>query len=224
MKKILAFTASLLFVASAAFAGSTNIGISITDTTLRASGTETVNSTSGGSGGAAKKQSEKEGSTTLASIFVEQQFDIKDQFSVILGLDFIPMTGQIAKLGGADGTDAKVEAGKLLTVYVQPTFLAADNVSVYLKAGMSQGDLEISEITRQATTAGTASTDKDQSKDLKGTMLGLGAQINMNNDMFVRFDATRTDFDRINHTNSNSKKLTADAEMDRVSLVIGKSF
>ena len=42
--------------------------------------------------------------------------------------------------------------------------------------------------------------------------------------MFVRIDASRTDFDTINHTNSNTKKLTADAEMDRVSFVIGKSF
>ena len=224
MKKILGFTACLIFVASSAFAGSTNVGFSIINTTLAASGTETVNSDGSASGGAAKTQTEKDGSATLASIFVEQSFDVKDQFNVTLGLDYIPMTGEIAKLGGGTGTDAKVEAGKLLTVYLQPTYLVNDQVSVYAKAGMSQGDLDITELTRQATTAGTASTDTNQSKDLKGTMIGFGAQINVNNGMFVRFDASRTDFDTINHTNSNSKKLTADAEMDRLSLVIGKSF
>ena len=42
-------------------------------------------------------------------------------------------------------------------------------------------DIDISNVTRQATTAGTASTDTDQSKDLKGTVLGFGAQIAMDN-------------------------------------------
>ena len=225
MKKILTLTASFIMVASSVFAGSTNIGLSVTNAKLSASGTETVNSAGSGGGGAASAIAEKDGSATLASIFVERQFETqKDGLSISLGLDFVPMTGEIAKLDGGNGTDAKVEAGKLLTLYVQPTFLINDKVSLYAKAGYAQGDLDITEVTRQATTAGTASTDTDQSKDLKGTVLGFGAQIAMNNDMFIRFDASRTDFDTINHTNSNTKKLTADAEMDRVSFVIGKSF
>ena len=225
MKKILTLTASFVMVASSVFAGSTNIGLSVTNAKLSASGTDTVNSAGSGGGGAASAIAEKDGSATLASIFVERQFETqKDGLSISLGLDFIPMTGEIAKLDGGNGTDAKVEAGKLLTLYVQPTFLINDKVSLYAKAGYAQGDLDITEVTRQATTAGTASTDTDQSKDLKGTVLGFGAQIAMNNDMFIRFDASRTDFDTINHTNSNTKKLTADAEMDRVSFVIGKSF
>lgn len=225
MKKILAITAGLIFVATSAFAGSTNVGISITNTTLAASGTETTNS------GSTVNQAEKDGSATLASLFVEKEFEIKDKFNVSLGLDFVPMSGEIAKLGGGTGTDVKVEAGKLLTVYVQPTYLVNDKVSLYAKAGYSQGDIDITEISRQATAAqggggatDSASTDSDQSKDLEGTVLGFGAQINMNNDLFVRFDASRTDFDTISHTNSNSKRLTADAEMDRISIVIGKSF
>ena len=121
MKKILAITASFIFVASSAFAG-TNIGLSITNTTLAASGTQTVNSAGSQGGGAAAAIAEREGSATLASIFVEKEFEIKDRLNISLGLDFIPMSGEIAKLGGADGTDAKVEAGKLLTLYVQPTF------------------------------------------------------------------------------------------------------
>ena len=225
MKKILAITASLMFVASSAFADTTNVGISITDTTLAASGTETVNSAGSGGGGAASAIAEKEGSATLASVFVERQFETKnDRLNISLGLDFVPMSGEIAKLDGGDGTDAKVEAGKLLTLYVQPTYLVNDRVSIYAKAGFSKGDLDISDVTRQATTAGTASTDSNQTKELSGTVLGFGAQIAMSNDMFIRLDANRTDFDTINHTNSNSKKLTADAEMDRISFVFGKSF
>ena len=226
MKKTLTFIASFLFLTSSVFADSFNVGISIGQGTLAASGTETPNSASGASGGTAINQAERDGSATLPSIFVERQFDMpKDGLSITLGLDFIPVTGKIATLDGGTGTDAKVEAGKLATLYIQPKFNLNDKISLYAKAGYSQGDLEISELTRQATTAGTASTDAvNQSKDLKGTMIGLGAEIAMENNFFIRLDASRTDFDKINHTNSNSKKLTADAELDRLNIVIGRSF
>ena len=226
MKKILTITAGLILVATSAIAGSTNVGISITNTTLAASGTETPNSAGSSSGGTAINQAERDGSATLPSIFIERQFDLpKDGLSITLGVDYIPVTGKIATLDGGTGTDAKVEAGKLATLYIQPKFAFNDKVSLYARAGVSQGDLEISELTRQATTAGTASTDAAaQSKDLKGTMIGVGAEIAMENNFFIRLDASRTDFDKINHTNSNSKKLTADAELDRLNFVIGRSF
>ena len=223
MKKTLTIIASLLFMTSSVFADSFNVGISIGQATLAASGTETQNS------GAKITKSEREGSAILPSIFIERQFDLpKDGLSITLGVDYIPVTGNIATLadgsGAASGLDAKVEAGKLATLYIQPKFAFNDRVSLYARAGVSQGDLEISELTRQATTAGTASTDKAQTKDLKGTVIGLGAEIAMENNFFVRLDASRTEFDTINHTNSNSKKLTADAELDRINFVIGRSF
>ena len=226
MKKTLIIVGSFLFLTSSVFADSFNVGISVGQGTLAASGTETPNSAGSASGGTAINQAERDGSATLPSIFVERQFDMpKDGLSVSLGLDFIPVTGKIATLDGGTGTDAKVEAGKLLTVYVQPKFAFNDKISLYAKAGYSKGDLEISELTRQATTAGTASTDAAaQSKNLKGTMIGVGAEIAMDNNFFIRLDASRTDFDKINHTNSNSKKLTADAELDRINFVIGRSF
>jgi len=223
MKKTLTIIASLLFMTSSVFADSFNVGISIGQATLAASGTETQNS------GAKITKSEREGSAILPSIFIERQFDLpKDGLSITLGVDYIPVTGNIATLadgsGAASGLDAKVEAGKLATLYIQPKFAFNDRVSLYARAGVSQGDLEISELTRQATTAGTASTDKAQTKDLKGTVIGLGVEIAMENNFFARLDASRTDFDTINHTNSNSKKLTADAELDRINFVFGRSF
>ena len=226
MKKTLIIIASFLFLTSSVFADSFNVGISVGQGTLAASGTETPNSAGSASGGTAINQAERDGSATLPSIFIERQFDLpKDGLSITLGVDYIPVTGKIATLDGGTGTDAKVEAGKLATLYIQPKFAFNDKVSLYARAGVSQGDLEISELTRQATTAGTASTDAAaQSKDLKGTMIGVGAEIAMENNFFIRLDASRTDFDKINHTNSNSKKLTADAELDRLNFVIGRSF
>ena len=42
--------------------------------------------------------------------------------------------------------------------------------------------------------------------------------------MAFRLEATKTDFDQIKHTNSNSKVLTADAEMELITLSFGRSF
>ena len=222
MKKITILAISLLFSISAAFADSTNVGFKVSSGELTASGTETTNL------GAASivTQKEREADFQMASFFVEREVDIKGGFSMVLGLDLVPMTAEVAKLDGGTGFDTTIEVGNMLTLYVQPTFALNDSISLFAKAGVVEADLDIADIKRQATTAGTASTDKAQEKSLEGNMIGLGAQ--MNNAFgtfdFIRLEATSTDFDQISHTNSNSKKLKADADMDVISLSIGKSF
>ena len=143
-----------------------------------------------------------------------------------IGLDVIPFTTEIDKLGGGDGFDATIEVGNLITAYIQPTFDLGD-MSVFAKVGYSQADLDITNISRQATTAGSASTDGNTGKDLEGMMFGAGVQKavqHMGGDGFVRLEATVTDFDQITHTNSNGKVVKADAEMTMISLSIGKTF
>jgi len=219
-KKLIIAAISASFVASAAFADSTNVGFRISTGNLAASGTETTNTAT------TVTQAEKDASFEMGSIFVERQIETNDKFNITLGLDFVPITADIAKLDGGDGFDATVSAGNLLTAYVQPTFNVTDTISLFGKVGFARGDLEISEISRQATTAGTASTDVGPEKSLEGMVYGIGAQMNRSFGAFdfVRLEATQTDFDKITHTNSNSKVLTADAEMELISLSIGKSF
>ena len=221
-KRLIIAAISASFVASADLADSTNVGFRISTGNLAATGTETTNSST------TVKQAEKDASFEMASIFVERQIETTDKFNITLGLDFVPITADIAKLDGGDGFDASVAAGNLLTAYVQPTFNVSDTISVFGKVGFARGDLEISEISRQATATGngTPSTDVDPSKSLEGMVYGIGAQMNRSFGAFdfVRLEATQTDFDTITHTNSNSKRLTADAEMELISLSIGKSF
>tara|TARA_B100000768_G_scaffold89353_1_gene83840 strand:- start:382 stop:1074 length:693 start_codon:yes stop_codon:yes gene_type:complete len=228
-KKLIIAAISASFVASAAFADSTNIGLRISAANLAASGSETADSGSIGGGGARTTIGEKDASFELPSIFIERQIEMNSSLSMVFGLDLVPLTEDVASLGGGTGTDAKVKAGNLITAYVQPTFSVSDKISVYGKLGYAQGDLEISDITRQATATqanDAASIETNADKNLGGPVYGLGVQ--MNNDMgvfsFVRLEASRTDFDRISHTNSNGKLLTAEAEMDQISLTIGKSF
>ena len=219
LKKLIITAISASLVASAVFADSTNVGFRVSAGNLSASGTENTNLS-----GTDVTRAEKDANFEMASIFVERQIETSDKFNIIIGLDYVPMTADVATLGGGTGFDAKVSAGNLFTAYVQPTFIVNDTISVFGKVGFASGDLEINNISRQATTAGTASTDAAQDKTLEGTVFGIGAQMNRAAGVFIRLEATQTDFDKIRHTNSNSKVLTADAEMELISLSIGKSF
>ena len=228
IKKLTITLITTFFVMFSALADSTNVGFRISAATLAASGSETTDSGSIGSGGAAVAQKERDGSFTLPSLFVERELEL-GMLNISLGLDYVPLTEEVAKLGGGDGTDATVSAGNLMTAYIQPSFALNDKVSIFGKVGYSSGDLEITNVSRQASTTTTGDadgTDAAQDKNLEGAIFGLGIQVN--NDIglfnFVRLEATRTDFDQIQHTNSNGKILKADAEMDLITLTIGKSF
>ena len=198
MKKILISTILSVFVVFSASAD-TNIGISISSANMDATGSHTTNSASGGSGGDAVNASGN-ADFEMASFFIEQEV-AAGGLNIALGLDAVPMTAEVDKLGGGDGFDATVEIGNLMTAYIQPMF-DAGNVTLFLKAGLSSADVDITNVSRQATTAGTASTDGDQSKSLDGTMYGAGAQISTGSS-FIRLEGTITDFDEISHTNSD---------------------
>ena len=222
MKRLITAIIASFFVGSFALA-ETSVGLKLSLANMDASGSHTTNSSSGASGGDAVNVAGNS-DFELASFFIEREtgFDVNGvNFSI--GLDVIPFSAEVDKLGGGDGTDATVKVADVFTVYIQPTFNAANDTSVFLKAGYTQGDVEISDITRQATTAGTASTDGNTSKSLEGFMVGLGVQKNV--DMgFLRLEATVTDFDEISHTNSNSKIVKANADMSMISLSVGKTF
>ena len=220
MKKIISAIIASIFIGT--FAHAENyMGIKISAANMDASGSHTTNSASGGSGGSAVTAA---GSADfhMASVFVEKSTDFNGM-NVSLGLDLIPFEAEVDSLGGGDGLDATVSVSNVVTAYIQPTFDTGGDISVFVKGGYTYGDLEITDISRQATTAGTASTDGDQSKNLEGFVYGVGIQANTDFG-FVRLEGTHTDFDEISHTNSNSKVVKADAEMTLISVSFGRSF
>ena len=222
MKKLTIAFISVIFLAVSAQADS--VGVRISTANMDASGSHTTNSASGGSGGAAVNAAGN-ADFMVASLFAEKDIELGGM-SMSIGLDVIPFTTEVEKLGGSDGFDATVEVGNLITAYIQPTFDLGE-MSVFAKVGYSQADLDITNTSRQATTAGTAGTDGNTGKDLEGMMFGAGIQKavqHMGGDGFVRLEATVTDFDEITHTNSNGKVVKADAEMTLISLSIGKTF
>jgi len=224
IKKLLSVIFVSSSIISAANADMTNIGLKISAGTMDASGSHTTNSTTSGSlgsGGAAVSAAADE-TFTYGSIFVERQFE-RDSFDFALGLDVIPGEREIGKLGEGNGFDATVNIGNIYTAYVQPMMKGPKNITFFAKLGYTQADLDITNISRQATTAGTASTDGAQQKSLEGPMGGLGMQVDAG-PIFVRLEATKHYFDEITHTNSNGKIVKAEAELDSVSFSIGRSF
>ncbi len=227
MKKLTIAFISVIFLAVSAQADS--VGVRISQSNLDATGSGTTNSTTAGSlnkGGAAVNSSGN-ADFMVASLFAEKDVELGGM-TMSLGIDVIPFTTEVEKLGGGTGFDATIEVGNLITAYIQPTFDLGD-MSVFAKVGYSQADLDITNTSRQATGTGqgTAGTDGNTGKSLEGMMFGAGVQKavqHMGGDGFVRLEATVTDFDEISHTNSNGKILKADAELTMISLSIGKTF
>ena len=221
-KTILGLTAAVFF-ATASFSAVTNVGFTLSSANLEASGSETQNS------GATVNQPSKESDFLFGSAFIERQFATSGSFEIAIGASIVPVDKQIESIGAGTGTGATINVGNILTAYIQPTFMVSDSLSLYGKVGYSQGDLNINDLVRQATAANTtdsASTDGNTSKTLDGMVFGLGLQFNKDAGPFnfIRLDATHTDFDQVTHTNSNLKTLKADADMDVISLSIGKTF
>ena len=220
MKKIISAIIASIFIGT--FAHAENLmGIKISAANMDASGSHTTNSASSGGGGSAVNASGN-ADFQMASFVVEKSTEVNGM-DVSLGLDVIPFSAEVDSLGGGDGFDATVSVSNVVTAYVQPTINAGGDVSLFIKGGYTMGDVDITDISRQATTAGTASTDGDTSKTLEGFMYGVGVQKNTDYG-FVRLEGTFTDFDEISHTNSNSKVVKADAEMTLISISFGRSF
>ena len=198
-----------------------NVGVKLTAADLSADGSETQNS------GATVVQKERDASFELASIFAEAMVSL-GAMDMAVGVEMVPLTAEVAVIGGGTGFDATVEVGNLRSAYIQPMMTTDGGMSLYLKAGYAQADLDISNVSRQATASATgdsASTDTNLDQELEGPMYGLGMQISTDNIIdAIRIEATRHDFDEISFTNSNNKKLKADATMDAVSIALVKSF
>ena len=229
MKKVLTTLACLVGLQGFALADTTNVGIKLSYGNFDASGSETQDSGSINSGGAAIARS-GDADFPFASAFIERDFALTS-FNIALGLDYIPLEAEVETIGGTTGFNAKVEVKDQFTLYVQPSKKLDNGITIFGKLGYSQADLQISQTSRQAQSAtggaqanDTAGTDTGASRDLEGPMIGLGVEKEFANKAFVRFEVSYTDYDEISYTNSNGKILKASAELTAAHLSIGKKF
>ena len=214
MKKILIIVTTILFASATAYA-ETRIGISGAFTALSTSGTETTKSS------LEKNTGSKDEDVIVPSIFIEHSAD----GGVAIGLDIVP--GE-AELGTGTGSDDDIEttgankAGAELSSHITAYILLPikDN-GLYLKAGIARASVDTTEVLATGTTYGN--------EDVTGFLIGAGVNRDMSNGMFMRAEATYTDYEDVSLTgsadaNSVSNKIDADVDATAFRISIGKAF
>ena len=178
----------------------------------------------------AKAKKSGDANFPFASIFAEYNVVIDKSWTMILGLDYIPISTEIEDTSKADtnlgaagasttGTrKAKLELENHATLYLQPTYSLGGGLSVFGKVGYSHADLQV---TSSNTSTSSTLNKKD---DLEGYLVGFGVQKNIDKNTFVRFEANYTDYDTVTYTDTNGTKFTANPELYSAKISVGKSF
>ena len=166
----------------------------------------------------------------FASIFAEYSTKLDKSWKLAIGLDYIPLSTEIEAMtrsstsqnaGGAAGsgnTTAKMELKNHATLYIQPSYMIDQTLSVFGKVGYSQADLNIS-----ASNAATGSS-LNKKDSLEGYLVGVGIQNNISKTAFVRLEANYTDYDDVTYTNTTGTKFDGDGKLMAAKVSIGTSF
>jgi opacity protein-like surface antigen len=166
----------------------------------------------------------------FASIFAEYSTTLDKSWKLAIGLDYIPLETEVESMTrnstsknagtsvGDGNTTAKMELKNHATLYIQPSYMIDQTLSVFGKVGYSHADLNIN-----ATNAATGSS-LNKKDTLEGYLVGVGIQNNISKTAFVRLEANYTDYDTVNYTNSTGTKFTGDGKLMAAKVSIGTSF
>jgi len=166
----------------------------------------------------------------FASIFAEYNTTLDKSWKLAIGLDYIPLETEIESqtrsstsqnagtTNGTGNTTATMELKNHATLYIQPSYMLDQTLSVFAKVGYSQADLNIT-----GSNAATGSTI-NKKDTLQGYLIGIGIQNNISKTAFVRLEGNYTDYDTVTYTNSTGTKFTGDGKLMAAKLSIGTSF
>lgn len=166
----------------------------------------------------------------FASIFAEYSTTLDKSWKLAIGLDYIPLETEIESMtrsstsqnagttSGSGNTTAKMELKNHATLYIQPSYMIDQTLSVFGKVGYSHADLDIN-----ATNAATGSSLKKKDT-LQGYLVGVGIQNNISKTAFVRLEANYTAYDDVTYTNTTGTKFTGDGTLMAAKVSIGTSF
>ena len=228
MKKFLTIAAFMLFSFSSAQAVEGRMGVTLKAGYFEADEASEIfsgaHSSSASPGNVTKKASAEgdvaEGEFAYGSIFAEVM--VMDKFAI--GLDYVPMALESETTENLQTTTTSSDTGTnkvqidfqdLTTLYAM--FFATENI--YLKAGFTQVDVKTNESLATGGSYGDTTLD--------GYTVGLGFNQDMDNGMFVRFEASVMELDGATLVNKNdtTKKVTADGiEGISAALSLGKTF
>ena len=211
MKKILTIVIAFLFASAAAHAEK-RIGISGAFTSLSTEGTETTKSSNETNTGS------KDEDVVVPSVFIE----IAPEGTLALGLEIVP--GE-AELGSGTGSDDDAEtsgankASAELSSHITAYVLIPVRETLYIKTGIARASVDTTEVLATGTTYG------DQT--VNGFLIGAGINRDMSNGMFMRAEATFTDYEDVSlvgsaDSDSVSNKVDADVDAKAFRISIGK--
>ena len=162
----------------------------------------------------------------FASIFFEKA--VNDNMSV--GIDFIPFEAEfesrsttqssIKEKGSSTTTGTNkgtADVSNHLTLYVQPTKVLDDGSKLFATLGYVKADVE-------TLVQSVSSTNKTVDQTLEGFKIGVGTKRDIGANGIFKIELSRTDYDDISATTSNSTKVTADIDATVLSVSVGKSF
>lgn len=201
------------------------IGINISQATVDTKVTDDVDSN--GTVDTTKNISNDVG---IASLFFEISNSIGDRGHLAFGVDYVPFSAEwenrsttqttksLTASGSTSGTNkGSVEVDGHTTIYLQPgVTLGTTDVVLYGTVAYVTADAE-------ADVQSVSSTNKKVDLSMDGTKLGIGLK-KPTAFGFVKLEYASTDYDPISTTTSNNTKVTADMDVDFVTLSIGKSF
>ena len=165
----------------------------------------------------------------IASIFLEVSNSFGDRGHIAFGVDYIPFSAEwesrsttqttksLTASGSTSGTNkGNVEVDGHTTIYIQPGITMANDVILYGTLAYVTADAE-------ADVQSVSSTDKTVDLSMDGTKYGFGLKKSTGFG-FVKLEYASTEYDTLSTTTSNNTKVTADMDVDFVTLSIGKSF
>jgi hypothetical protein len=232
LKNILIGLVATISLTSVAYAGSFGLGVTGSYTNINGSGTESDAANTGTESSVRTKSVDN--NAILGSVYAEYSFDDASWGAagngITFGGSFTPGSADVSDkvfsrtdtadgLGGNGDSDgsvtykAQAEVENYQNFYVEVPLWK----SIYVKAGMSQIDVNTKE-------SGASTTGTYGNASLDGTNLGIGLKGVTSSNIVWKLAYEETDFDTLNLTSTTSNKIKADLDTEAVSLSIGYRF
>ena len=238
LKNILIGLVATISLTSVAYAGSFGLGVTGSYTNINSSGTETTPAITGEAPAAAESNSTTvDNDVFIGSIYAEYSFDDASWGAagngITFGASYTPGAADVSdKVRSRTDTitkDAEKEAAGSSTYKAQAEVENYQNFyielplwkSIYVKAGMSQIDVNTKE---SNTTNDTKVQGTYGNKTLDGTNLGIGLKGVTSSNIVWKLAYEETDFDTLNLTSTTSNTIKADLDTSEVALSIGYRF
>ena len=229
-RNILIGLVATISLTSVAYAGSFGLGVTGSYTNIDASGSET--SKAAGTETESNQSISVDNDAFIGKLYVEYSLDDASWGSagngITFGASYTPGTADVsdkvksrtdvadASAGTTDNrtSTAQAEIENYMNYYIELPLYK----SVYVKAGMSQIDVNTLE------TSTLAAAGKYGNKTLDGTNLGIGFKGVTGSNIVWKLAYEETNFDTLNLTSTTGDKIKADLDTSEVNLSIGYRF